>query len=115
MFISTHPRRRTLVGLDERRMVVRLHLEHRAQTIPDIHRAGIFAGPLNHARPRRRQLLQVDAGALVGTMFAPHGREHAQFGPVGFSPQDLQDLLIFVIAQLMLLKDGFGNDQCVHE
>ena len=65
-------RRRALVRLDVRRMVVRLHLEHRAETIPDVDRAGVFARPLNHLRAGRRQASEVNARRLVRAVLRPH-------------------------------------------
>ena len=45
--------RRALVRLDERRMVVRLDLEHRREAVADVDGAGVLAGPLQHARGLR--------------------------------------------------------------
>ena len=46
-------RRGALVGLDERRMVVRLDLEDRGEAVADIHGARILARPLQHASAPR--------------------------------------------------------------
>ena len=51
--------RRALVRLDERRVVVALDLEDRGEPVADVDRAGVLARALQHARARRRQLLQV--------------------------------------------------------
>src|SRR5436190_1347340 len=48
---AAHARRRALVRLDERRMVVRLHLERRHPAVADVDDAGVLARPLHHARP----------------------------------------------------------------
>ena len=53
-------RRRPLIGFDERRMVVGFDLEHRAQSIADVHGASVFPGALHDARAGRRQRLEVD-------------------------------------------------------
>src|SRR5690606_36084543 len=58
---AAHARGRTLVRLDERRMVVRFDLEDRGQAVADIDGAGVFAGPLQHAGAAGRQRLQVYA------------------------------------------------------
>ena len=42
--------RRALVRLDERGMVVRFDLEDGGQAVADVDGAGVFAGPLQHAR-----------------------------------------------------------------
>ena len=72
--------RRALVRLDERRMVVRFDLEDRGEAVADVDRAGVLARALQHARPCRRQLLQVDARALVAAVLRPHHREDAELG-----------------------------------
>ena len=91
--------RRALVGLDERRMVVRLDLEDRGQAVADVDGAGVLARPLQHARPLGRQLLQMDARALVAAVLGPHHREDAELGERsarGRSERD--DALVFVAA-----------------
>ena len=45
--------RRALVGLDERRVVVRLDLEDRGEPVADVDGAGVLARPLQHARAGR--------------------------------------------------------------
>ena len=42
--------RGALIRLDERRVIVRLDLEDRAQAVADVDGAGVFAGPLHDAR-----------------------------------------------------------------
>ena len=71
---------RALVRLDERRMVVRLDLEHRRQPVADVDGAGVLPRPLQHARPGRGQRPQVHPGALVAAVLRPHHREHAELG-----------------------------------
>ena len=72
--------RGALVRLDERRMVVRFDLEDRGQPVADVDRAGVLARPLQDARALGRQLLQVDARALVAAVLGPHHREDAELG-----------------------------------
>ena len=86
-------RRRALVGLDERRVVVRLHLERDGEAVADVDDAGVLAGPLDDARARRREGLQVDARGLVRAVLAPHRREDPELDEVGLAPEDLEDPL----------------------
>ena len=65
-------RRRALVGLDERRVVVRLHLEDDREAVADVDDAGVLARALDDARARGRQVAQVDARRLVRAVLAPH-------------------------------------------
>ena len=48
-----------------------------AEPAADVDRAGVLAGSLQHARPRRRQLLEMDARALVAAVLGPHHGEDA--------------------------------------
>ena len=96
---------RALVGLDIAGMVVALHLEDGGLAITNVDHAGIFAWSAYHLRPLGRQLLKVDARALVGAMLRPHDREDPQFGDIGFAAQRVQDALIFLFIEAM-----FGND-----
>ena len=52
---AAHARRRALVRLDERRVVVRLHLEDGRQAVADVDHAGVLAGALDDARSLRRE------------------------------------------------------------
>ena len=80
---------RALIGLDERRMVVRLDLEDRAQPVADVDRAGVLARALHDARPGRRQRLQVHARALVAAVLGPHHREQPELEQVGLAAEHL--------------------------
>ena len=71
-------RRRALIGLDVGRVVVALHLEDRRVAVADVDHAGILARSADHPRRLGRQLLQVDARALVAAMLRPHDREDAE-------------------------------------
>jgi len=53
--------RRTLVRLDERRMIVRFDLEDGGQAVADIDRAGVFPRSLENLRPAGRQGSKMDA------------------------------------------------------
>ena len=58
---AAHARRRALVGLDEARVVVRLHLEDGGEAVADVDDAGVLAGALDDSRALRRKALEVDA------------------------------------------------------
>ncbi len=88
---------RALERLDETGVVVRLDLEgdgiasaFRVGT--DVDNSRVFSRTHQHARTLRRELLQVQAGALVGAMLAPHDREDAHFGLVRLTAEDGTDL-----------------------
>ena len=48
---AADPGRRALIGLDEGRVVVALHLEDRRLAVADVDDAGVLARPADHARP----------------------------------------------------------------
>ena len=77
---SADTRGRTLIRLDERGMVVALHLEDAGLAVADVDDAGVFARPLNHPGSLRRQAAQMQPRGFIGTMLVPHGRENTQFG-----------------------------------
>src|SRR5438094_609098 len=49
------------------------------------------------------------ARALVGAMLAPHHREHAELSEIRFPPQNLDDLLVFLVGQIVLANKVFGD------
>jgi len=53
---STHTGGCTLIGLDIRRMIMRLNLKNDGQPIADVHHASIFARPLNQIFSPGREL-----------------------------------------------------------
>src|SRR5512143_2970830 len=67
-----------LIGLDEARVVVTLHLENAGIAVVDVDDAGVLAWPLQHPRRLGRKLAQMDARRLVGAMLAPHHAEDAE-------------------------------------
>ena len=93
------------MGLDEAGVVVALHLEDGGLTIPDIDDACVFTGSTDDPGRFGGQGLQPQAARFVGTMFVPHGRKDTQFRDVGLTPDDLQDLGVFLSRQPV-----FGND-----
>ncbi len=92
-------RGRPLVGLDERGMVVALHLEDRRKPIPDVDDAGILARTLKHPGAFGREKLQKISGAFVAAVLRPHHGEDPQLRVVGFSTQNRDDLLILFLGQ----------------
>jgi hypothetical protein len=77
---AADPGGRALVGLDEGGVVVRLHLEDGGEAVPDVDHAGVLPGALDDAGALGGQAGEVDAGALVRAVLAPHHAEHAELG-----------------------------------
>ena len=74
---ATDAGRGSLVGLDVRRVVVGLDLEGHRVALADVDHAGVLADPGQHLADRGllrdvAELLEVDLGALVGAVLAPH-------------------------------------------
>ena len=57
---TADPSRRTLIGLDEGRVVVALDLEYDRVAVADVDNAGVLARAADDARPRGRQGLEPD-------------------------------------------------------
>ena len=79
---AAHAGRRALVGLDEAGMVVAFHLEDGGLAVADVDDAGVLAGAADHPRRFGRQLAQMAAGRLVGTMLGPHHRKNTYFNKI---------------------------------
>ena len=45
-------------------------------------------------------------------MLRPHDREHAELGQIRLAPEDLDDLLVFVVSEIMLRDEVFGIRYC---
>ena len=97
---------RALIGLDERRVVVRFDLEHGRQPVADVDGAGVLARALQHAAARGRQRLQVHARALVAAVLGPHHREDAELGEVGLAAHQLADALVLVGGDAVAFECG---------
>ena len=93
-----------LVGLDERRVVVRLDLEDGRQPVADVDGAGVLARPLHHPRPGGRQRLQVHARALVAAVFRPHHREEAQLQQVRLAAEQFLDARVLALGDAVLAE-----------
>ena len=76
--------------------------------------AGILARSLDHLRPYGRKTLQKGAGALVGTMLAPHHRKNSELGEVWFASQNFLDALEFLGGRLMRSREA-GPFWCTAE
>ena len=110
---------RALEGLDEAGVVMRFDLEGDGLAfafgvLADIDDAGVFPGTDQHARALCGQLPQVQAGALVGAVLAPHDREDADFGWIGLAAEDGADFGELRIGELahgrrLAREDGMGN------
>ncbi len=106
---------RALVRLDKARVVVRLHLEDRGETIADVDDARVLPRPLNDARPFGRQTPQVNAARLVGAVLAPHHAKDPELGISGFAPQRLKDLPVLLVGQLVLPYERGSNGRVIRE
>ena len=98
--------RRPLIRLDIRRVVVALHLEDGDEAAANVHRAGVLARPLDHPRRVRRQPGEPFPRRFVGTMLAPHRREHAELGEVRLAPERGADSVVFLAGQPVRLGRG---------
>ena len=99
--------RGALVGLDVRRVVVRLDLERDGVALADVDDAGVLADAGEHLPDRRLlgdlgELLEVHLGRLVGAVLAPHHGVHRQLRAGRSATEDLADLLVLVGLQAEL-------------
>ena len=97
---------RALVGLDERRVVVRFDLEDGGEPVADVDGAGVLPGSLQHARAGRRQRLQMHARALVAAVLRPHHREDAELGQRRLAAQSVDDALVFVRRETVTFENA---------
>ena len=102
-------RRRALVGLDEARVVVALHLEDGAVAVAEIDDAGVLARPLDHLRAGGRQLLQPEAARFVGAVLRPHHREDAEFQERRLATDDAEQAVVLVALETVG-GDHLGRD-----
>ena len=111
---APNPGRRTLLGLDEARMVVALDLEDRCQTIPQGDRAGVLAGTLQDVGRLGGQRLQVELARFVGAVFRPHDREDSQLREARVAAENLLDVSILGFGEAVFesqceIDDGIGH------
>ena len=95
-------------------MIMRLDLESAGPAVADVDDAGVFSRSLQDALAARGQALQVNARRLVGTVFAPHHAEDAEFGERGLAlSKKLLDPLVFVDSEAVL-PEGFRREGRSH-
>src|ERR1700694_4636760 len=88
---AAHPGGSALVGLDGRRVVVRLDLEHSGPALADADRARVLPRTLHHRRAGRGQPPEQRLRALVRAVLRPEHSEHAELDLVGRPLQLLED------------------------
>ena len=95
---AADPGGRALVRLDVARVVVRLDLEGHRVAVADIDDAGVLADADQQGLAVREvaELLEVDLGALVGAVLAPHHGVHGQLGGGGPAAEDVADPQVLV-------------------
>ena len=102
---AAHAGRGTLVRLDERRVIVRFDLEDSRQPVADVDGARVLARSLQDARTGRRQLLQMDARALVAAVLGPHHGEDAELGQRRLPLHRAHDALVLVGLETVTLEN----------
>src|SRR5580658_1330656 len=84
-------------------MIVRLDLEGTSPAVADVDDACVFSRPLQDTFAAGGKALQVNPRRLVGTVFAPHHAEDAEFRERGFAlSKKLLDPLVFLESEAML-------------
>ena len=86
----------SLIRFNERGMIVRLDLEYRHQTVPDIDDPGVLTRPLHDTGALMRQAAKMDLGAFVAAVLGPHHGEYAELRKGRLAAQDLADTLVFL-------------------
>jgi hypothetical protein len=94
-----------LVGLDRRRMVVALDLEHAEQSVAEVDRAGVLARAERDARAGGRQRAEQRLAVLVRAVLAPHRAEHAPLERVRIAAEDRKDPLGFALGESGLARE----------
>ena len=87
---AAHARRRALVGLDEGRVVVALHLEDGDLAVADVDHARVLARAVHDPGGLGREFGEVDLRGLVGAVLAPHDREDAELDEVRRAAENLR-------------------------
>ena len=96
--------RGALVGLDVRRVVVRLDLERDRVAVADVDDAGVLADAGHQLRAHLvgdllAELAQVHLGGLVGAVLAPHHRVHRELGARRAATEDVADAVVLVLLE----------------
>ena len=106
---TADPRCSALKRFDVAGMIVRFDLKSDDPAAANANDAGILTRPLHHVLALSGKLLQVDAGTLVGAVFAPHHAEDAEFGITGLAAEQSDDLLVLRGGELVLF-DQLGRN-----
>src|ERR1700756_4551435 len=77
---AADPGRRALIGLDEGRVIVALHLEDAGLAVADIDDAGVFAWALDDPRGLGRQFAEMYSRGFIRAVLVPHRRDDPEFG-----------------------------------
>src|SRR3990167_814674 len=86
-------------------MVGGLRLGDGNQPVADVDDTGILSRAADDLLPFSRELLEIDLGAFVGAVLAPHDRKDPQLDPIRLPAEDLDDMPVFLRRQAMLLND----------
>ena len=97
---------RTLVGLDEARVVVGFHLEDGGQVVADGDDAGVLARAVDDPGGLGGERAEVDSARFVGAVLGPHDAEDAELGEAGRAAHDGEDAGVFVGAEAELAGEG---------
>src|SRR2546429_497002 len=93
---AADPRGRALERLDERRMVVALHLEDDRPAVADVDGARVLAGALEDTRALGGQPGEEDARVLGGAGLRPPRREQPELRVARLAAEALDDAVVFV-------------------
>src|SRR5437879_3626573 len=104
---------RALEGLDERRMIVALHLEDHGPAVADVDGPRVLAGALEDTRALGGQPGEEDARVLVGAVLRPQRREQPELRVARLAAEALDDAVVFVGGEPELAREaesglGFG-------
>src|SRR5437588_440095 len=101
--------RGTLKRLDERGMVVALHLEDHRPAVADLHGPRVLAGALQQVRGPRGQPTQEHARVLVGAVLGPEGGEETELGVGRLAAEPLDYPMIFVEREPQALGEVWSD------
>src|SRR2546430_168493 len=94
-----------LIGLERRRMVVALPLEHAEEPVAEIDRAGVLAGADGDRRPGGGQRAQQALRMLVRAVLAPHRAEHRPLQRIRLAADELAHASRLVLGEADFLWD----------
>ena len=99
-----------LVGLDEARVVVALHLEGGHPAMTDVDDPSILARPVDDPAAPGREPAQVELRRLVRTVFRVEGRRDSQFGVGRDATEKIAEAAVLLRCQAVL-----GREPCIHQ